>query len=247
MSKLETLEQIRARFANKQNTPDQSQTSSDENKQPEVVCPKCGHSLTVESTNFFIVHICENCFEHTRVNDRKDCCHNPDYHLVKLITSGGTLQAKEQCKNCGNVKGPALGGFTKEQKEALPMLNEGLRELRQSLISDQYRQIHRRANEGRTKLYNEKREQRRDNWLQEYSKYLNSPEWRNKRELVLKRDNYRCQACLENYATQVHHKSYEFVDLAGSEPCYDLIAICAPCHERIETMKAEKRKSNNNA
>jgi 5-methylcytosine-specific restriction endonuclease McrA len=237
--KLETLEQIRARFANNQKAqPEQAQQITPE-------CPKCGHSLTVEETNFFTVHICENCFEHTRVNDRKECCHQPDYHLVKLVTSGRTLQAKEQCKNCGNVKGPALGGYTKEQKEALPMLNEALRELRQSLISDQYREAHRRASEGRNRLYNAQREQRRESWLQEYSKYLNSPEWRTKREQVLKRDNYRCQACLNNYATQVHHKSYEFVDLAGSEPCYDLVAICTPCHDRIEAMKAEKRKPNN--
>jgi len=237
MKKLGTLEEIRAKFANKQET-------QPEQKSEQPVCPKCGHSLTVEVTNFFTVHICENCFEYTRVNDRQDCCHSPNYHLVKVITSGGTLQAKEQCENCGNVKGPALGGYTKEQKEALPILNEVQRELRQNLISDQYRQIHQRASEGRNKLYNEKREERRENWLQQYSRYLNSPEWRNKRELVLKRDNYRCQACLNSYATQVHHKSYEFVDLAGSEPCYDLVAICTPCHERIEEMKAEKRKSN---
>jgi len=237
MKKLGTLEEIRAKFANKQET-------QPEQKYEQPVCPKCGHSLTVEVTNFFTVHICENCFKYTRVNDRQDCCHSPNYHLVKLITSGGTLQAKEQCENCGNVKGPALGGYTKEQKEALPILNEVQRELRQNLISDQYRQIHQRASEGRNKLYNEKREERRENWLQQYSRYLNSPEWRNKRELVLKRDNYRCQACLNSYATQVHHKSYEFVDLAGSEPCYDLVAICTPCHERIEEMKAEKRKSN---
>lgn len=233
MKKLGTLEQIRAKFANKQDA------------QPIAhPCPKCGKALTIENTDFFTVHICENCFEYTRVNDRSECCHKPDYHLVKLVTSGGTLQAKGQCKNCGNVKGAALGGYTREQKEALPTLNETQRESRQSLISEQYRQIHGRASEGRNKLYNEKREQRRDNWLQEYSKYLNSPAWQNKRALVLKRDNYRCQACLENYATQVHHKSYEFVDLAGSEPCYDLVAICTPCHERIEQMKAEKRKAN---
>lgn len=208
-------------------------------------CPKCGHGLTIEETNFFTVHICENCFEYTRVNDRIECCHSPAYHLVKLVTQSGALQAKEQCQNCGNVKGAALGGYSKEQKEALPLLNEALRELRQNLISDQYREAHKRASEGRNRLYNEQREQRRGDWLRRYNRYLTSPIWRDKRELVLKRDNHLCQACLKNYATQVHHKSYEFVDLAGNEPCYDLVSICKPCHDLIEQMKADKRTSNN--
>ena len=80
-------------------------------------------------------------------------------------------------------------------------------------------------------------------WLRQYSQYLQSPEWRAKRDLVLKRDNYVCQACLNALATQVHHKSYEFVDLAGSEPAFDLVAICTPCHDKVEQMKKDRRKS----
>lgn len=229
MSTENVLNKIRAACANNTNIP----------------CPKCAHALTVEETNFFTVHICENCFEYSRVMDRLECCKTPKYLPVKQVTTSGSIQVKEQCQNCGNVKASAIGGYTKEQKEALPILNIPLRELRYASIQQQYKETNKRVYEGRSRLYEQKREDRRSDWLTEYSKYLSSPEWRTKRDLVLKRDNNICQACLTNYATQVHHKSYEFVDLAGSEPAFDLVAICTPCHERIEAMKAEKRKSNN--
>jgi 5-methylcytosine-specific restriction endonuclease McrA len=208
-------------------------------------CPKCEHALTIEETNFFTIRICENCFEYSRVIDRLECCKTPTYIPVKQLTTSGSIQVKEQCQNCGNVKASAIGGYSKEQKEALPILNTPLRELRYTMLQQQYQDANKKVHEGRSRLYEQKREDRRSNWLEEYSKYLSSPVWRNKRDLVLKRDNYLCQACLKNYATQVHHKSYEFVDLAGSEPAFDLVAICTPCHERIEKLKEEKRKSNN--
>lgn len=208
-------------------------------------CPHCDHTLTVEDLPNMRVEICENCFNYSKITDHADCCRNSCYQNVKLITAGGSIQVKEQCKNCGNVKPAALPGFTKEQKEALPILNEPLRELRFATLREQYRKAHGKIHEARSRQDNEQREQRRNDWLQEYSAYLQSPEWKAKRDLVLKRDNYICQCCLKNYATQVHHKSYEFVDLAGSEPCFDLVSVCTPCHDRIEEMKKQNKKSNN--
>jgi 5-methylcytosine-specific restriction endonuclease McrA len=191
------------------------------------------------------VEICENCFDYSKITDHDTCCNNSDYKKVKLITSAGTIQVKEQCHNCGNVKPGALGGLTKEQKESLPILNEPLRELRFATMREQYRLANSKINEVRNKQHAQQRESRRDEWMRLYTKYLQSPEWKNKRDLVLKRDNYICQCCLNNYATQVHHKSYEFVDLFGSEPCFDLVSVCGPCHDSIERMKKENRKSNN--
>lgn len=216
------------------------------NKTPNSArCPKCDHNLTVEELPHMTVAICENCFDYSKITDHTDCCNNTEYKAVKLITSGGAIQVKEQCQNCGNVKPGAVGGYSKEIKEALPVLNEPLRELRFAAMREQYRAANSKITESRNRQFNKQREIKRDNWLQEYTKYLNSPEWKNKRDLVLKRDDYMCQCCLKNYATQVHHKSYEFVDLAGSEPCFDLVSVCKSCHDSIERMKKENRKSNN--
>lgn len=208
-------------------------------------CPKCTHELTVEKMPFFTVELCENCFDYSKIIDAKDCCNLSKYQYVRLVTTGGYVQVKEQCINCGNVKPSAIGGFSKEQKDTLPLLDASLRELRYQVIQAQYSEARHKINEGRQKRYTESLQERKDAWLSEYTKYLDSPEWRHKRELVLKRDEYLCQCCLKNYATQVHHKSYEFEDLSGSIPAFDLVAVCGPCHERIEEMKRNNRKSNN--
>lgn len=235
MNKPGSLQQLRQQILDRQN----------QSAKPVPFCPKCNHALTVDYNAFFTSEICENCFDHARVYENTYCCGEPAYHHVKLITSSGTVQVKEQCKNCGLVKTSAVGGFTREQKDRLPILDEKHRQFRHDQSSLHYRTAHSKLHDKKTKNYEQQRQDRRESWMKEYSKYLSSPEWRAKRELVLKRDNYKCQCCLSGLATQVHHRSYEFVDLAGNEPCFDLVAICGPCHERIETMKAENRKSKN--
>lgn len=76
-----------------------------------------------------------------------------------------------------------------------------------------------------------------DAWWRKYDEYLRSDRWRfEKREPVLVRDGYLCQArlsCCTNEATQVHHTTYEHV---FDEPLFDLIAVCRECHEEITRM-----------
>jgi hypothetical protein len=236
MSKISMLQDIRNQIRAKNGFPTET---------PKPKCPKCFHNLTVGGGLFFTSEICENCFEYCNVYENKECCSKPSIHPVKLITTSGAVQVKEQCSNCGLVKASALGGFTREQKDKLPLLDEKKRQDRYENLSKESRQIYAKNNQKKQENYDRLRQDRREAWMKEYGKYLSSPEWRQKRELVLKRDYYKCQCCLTGLATQVHHKSYEFVDLAGNEPCFDLVAICGPCHERIEKMKADKRKSNN--
>lgn len=66
---------------------------------------------------------------------------------------------------------------------------------------------------------------------EEYERYLSESEnWPAIRLKVMRRDNYRCQACLEVEATQVHHKSYEHI---FDELMWELVAVCRRCHERL--------------
>ena len=232
MSKLETLEQIRARFANKQNTPVPSQP--DKTGKP---CPKCGKSLTIERTQFFESEICEHCLNHAQINHIDLCCDIPALHPVKLITSAGTTQVRNQCQNCGDLRPNSLGGYTKEQRENLPLVDHRKRDERQNKWGELIKSFWSKVSDKRTQQYAQGKQQ----WMHQYNAYLNSPAWKAKRLLVLKRDNYLCQCCLDAYATQVHHKSYQFVDLKGNEPSFDLVAICVPCHEKIEAMKKEQR------
>jgi hypothetical protein len=63
-----------------------------------------------------------------------------------------------------------------------------------------------------------------------YAAYLRSPGWQRKRMAVLKRDNGICQACLVRTATEIHHLSYEHL---GAEFAFELVSVCAVCHERL--------------
>jgi 5-methylcytosine-specific restriction endonuclease McrA len=63
-----------------------------------------------------------------------------------------------------------------------------------------------------------------------YELYLQSPEWRRRRQRVLERDNYRCQGCGEQRATQVHHRTYQHI---YREFLFELISLCDDCHGRL--------------
>jgi|JI10StandDraft_1071094.scaffolds.fasta_scaffold15766_2 hypothetical protein len=61
--------------------------------------------------------------------------------------------------------------------------------------------------------------------------YLQSDEWKRKRHVVLKRDNWKCVYC-GGTANQVHHKRYAKLNI-GSEPIDWLVSVCKNCHDRL--------------
>lgn len=77
-------------------------------------------------------------------------------------------------------------------------------------------------------VFNLKRKKRRDYYRNEY---LQSDDWRRKRYVVLKRDNWRCVYCGAP-ATQVHHKRYAKKNI-GKEPIKWLVSVCRDCHDSI--------------
>lgn len=72
-----------------------------------------------------------------------------------------------------------------------------------------------------------KRKKRRDYYR---NVYLKSDEWKRKRYVVFKRDNWRCVYC-GGRATQVHHKKYAKYRI-GKEPIDWLVSICKTCHDK---------------
>ena len=79
-----------------------------------------------------------------------------------------------------------------------------------------------------------------------YSDLLHTAEWRNKRERILKRDNYRCVYCGRRHVKlHVHHKYYSaypngvLVD-PWNYPDDALITLCSYCHQRVHARKKIK-------
>lgn len=64
-----------------------------------------------------------------------------------------------------------------------------------------------------------------------YREYLKSDEWKRKRYVVLRRDDWRCVYC-GNRATQVNHKKYSKYNI-GKEPIDWLVSVCKSCHDSL--------------
>lgn len=66
-----------------------------------------------------------------------------------------------------------------------------------------------------------------------YYKYLRTPSWCNKRELVFRRDRWTCVKCERRHDQKhlrCHHLTYERV---GREMMEDLVTLCGRCHNEI--------------
>lgn len=71
-----------------------------------------------------------------------------------------------------------------------------------------------------------------------YTYYLQSEDWKIKREQVLIRDKYRCRVCKVNKQLEAHHLTYEHI---FQEFLYELITLCGDCHGRLHEIKSTLR------
>ena len=155
-------------------------------------------------------------------------CENHNVEFVKQLNTAGNYFVKKQCLFCGETESAAvkfdkIGG--KDKIKSLPDFDQEFYE--------HYLEIK------RLKYYDEQKEKRKQDrleWLETSKPYYNSEIWKIKREFVLKRDNYLCQACLTNKANQVHHLTYKHF---GNEPLFELTSVCKQCHDKITLLDNE--------
>ncbi len=156
-------------------------------------------------------------------------CKNHLVQFVKKEKSNGGLMVKKQCLNCGESDASAMFKFSdvggKENVKSLPLFKQDL--------WDNFCDVMRK--EANDEWYR-KRNQEREEWFVGYNEYLNSHKWKFKRQLVFKRDNNLCQACLTNKAEEVHHLTYKHV---FNEPLFELTSICKRCHDKITELDRE--------
>lgn len=88
----------------------------------------------------------------------------------------------------------------------------------------------------------------RDQWLKEYSKYLNTGEWKTIRNLVLSRDNYTCLECgahqingdssIETRFLQASHIHGSYTNFFQAESIDEkltyLRTLCVKCHRKYD-------------
>ncbi len=68
-----------------------------------------------------------------------------------------------------------------------------------------------------------------------YAEKLKDPRWREKREVILKRDGYCCVYCDNKKKLQVHHKKYDGEPWESADD--DLVTLCEDCHMYVHLQK----------
>lgn len=70
-----------------------------------------------------------------------------------------------------------------------------------------------------------------------YGELLQTMQWKNKRKLILKRDNHACKNCGSMNNLQVHHRQYHYVTTTNNKKLpweyldKYLVTLCRKCHE----------------
>lgn len=84
----------------------------------------------------------------------------------------------------------------------------------------------------RTQIRKQNKEKRLNR--NKYIAYLKSNKWKHIRQLVAKRDDYKCQSCGKNVKNgfEIHHRNYKHL-FHEEEDLNSLICLCKNCHERI--------------
>lgn len=74
--------------------------------------------------------------------------------------------------------------------------------------------------------------------------FYNSDAWKHKREIILRRDGYKCQLCKRygrnESATVVHHKIEYEDDPSLGLVNSNLISLCDGCHNKVHPEKGTK-------
>lgn len=146
------------------------------------------------------------------------------FYVTQCDTCGasyGTPFSKKLIEDTSTVKPFDTESLERHLKEddkeynALFAINEKLRKIRNELKSEYFKTVLQLPF---------------DNFSDSHSAYLNSTSWKIKRQSILTRDNFLCQFCKSELATQVHHLSY--INL-GNESDFELISVCSTCHQII--------------
>lgn len=155
----------------------------------------------------------------------EECQHKENALRLRTL-SNGAITIQRQCIHCGDSIGGAVSkkGMSAEQISTLaPWDNEMQAET--SRKREQYWAEIRAGASARIAEQDAK-------WWAWYNDYLRSESWHRKRIIILERDKYECQGCLQARASQVHHLTYDHV---GDELLFELTSLCVPCHEKAHT------------
>lgn len=167
-----------------------------------------------------------------------DCTHEGKMLHVRYEMSNGRYQLRKQCSFCGYLDSQNLKHNRVANINNVPIVNIFKKDRREQLYEHE-----------RERLYEESKPERIKDWERKqkenkiaYDRYLNSDEWRVRRDKAFERDSERCVLC-HREGNHVHHMTYRNI---FNEDIRDLITVCTECHEYIHGRVFEKAEKKEN-
>lgn len=184
---------------------------------------ECDVEKTEHVTKWFDTLVCHTCGNGEIRHYDDSCCKTPDVIFVNMPRKDGAPLKRRFCKNCGYYKMVKMEWDT--EWKSLPLVTVENADKIQDEVSNKRMSFFKYLQSLKLSIH----EKRNEEFFEEYNEYLKTPSWRKIRQKVLERDNHTCQGCLENKATEVHHKTYEHV---FDEFAFELVSLCSDCHRK---------------
>lgn len=203
-----------------------------------MICPNCEGELKCIEDKVIVKYMkCGNCAHETLEYPEDDCCFYKNDEPVLFYRNQNDREEHpenylvyNQCQSCGRKNGSALKKSLSD-KQKLKYFDYELQANRKVLNNEMYERL--------SKIRKKITEIKNDTFWDDYVIYLKSEEWKTKRRLVLKRDNYICQSCLTERANEVHHTIGYF---RKNEPLFTLVSLCNKCHRIITDIERGNHK-----
>lgn len=194
-------------------------------------CSRCNSDNSVIDTkhNFHDIYKCLVCNYLTPVRI-DDCCKSP-YPIVTIDDiNRDRRRLHRQCINCGGCV---------DRTRPLSFKKHSV-EIESEFSHYNYEKWKTEQNIENKMLWECVKERNFDtSKFAKYTNYIQSTEWKIKRNLALIRDNNLCQRCKVKSAEEVHHLTYENL---FCEKLEDLLSLCKVCHIEIHE-KLDKEKT----
>ena len=161
-------------------------------------------------------------------------CNHEHTELRRGLNKGGGPIVRHQCLNCGKLIGLTLKSTP--ETDNLPEIDKAQNPAYEARYKSEQDTIRRRYVALQVSRWRGRAEGK-SYFQRSHADYLASPEWAERRSLVMDRASGMCEGCRKVMATEVHHLSYRNW---GNEFLFELVALCSDCHDRIHRLNEDR-------
>lgn len=178
-------------------------------------CEDCDSILRRKNFKTRTLLYCDKCGWH-RVVDL-ECDH--EFEKMLFILDNGNKQLRDICVKCWMRSNKILSQKGIDLVSIVERSEKKYNEYREELFNEDKNIL--------SGIVDDLCKRQHEVYYKRYYDYINSPKWKERRQLILSRDLWVCQIC-SNKATDVHHLSYAHFE---NEYDFELVSLCGKCHK----------------